>query len=569
MKHLLLCAVWAIIGYAVTAQTLRNDIDSTLSLLMTQDVDERMATYYSFADRNRFSDYDSTMTVLLQYEKDAELNHRTHDADLARRMQYVLTMNTEKVDKAMEMLDVFIEKCDKDESHDIYVYFVSQKNYTLIDNGLIQTAFVKVKELLESTPQDDSPMLAMLYYNLGRIYQCSANDSMSVACLSKAIELCQQGGDYNLICEVYFQLCDALQQGKQYDEVLVRTADWMQAINTAEKEGYPQFNARLRRVLCLFMKSFAYYNFGDAENLHSTYLQMKQLANNGTDLPYSIAQIEIFDLILGKKYDEALIAVDQIIDYFSKHAPVTNTLWFKVKAELQYILGMPEAYLTMVENDELTSDIINETSASQLNEFSTIYEVEQVKAHAAQLRSRLLIAFVAAVLLLMLAAVIMFYNRRLKQHIRMLCERIDSMSKPQAKVASDTSNDDKPSGGKPSIAKNELFSEVERVLSDSKVLTSEIDRDELAKMVGTNRTYLATCIHESTGLSLSDYINTKRLGKAIEMLKENAEMKITDISEAVGFASYTTFYRIFSKQYGVSPVDYRNYLLEKHESATA
>ena len=55
MKHLLLCAVWAIIGYAVSAQTLRNDIDSTLSLLMTQDVDERMATYYSFADRNRFS----------------------------------------------------------------------------------------------------------------------------------------------------------------------------------------------------------------------------------------------------------------------------------------------------------------------------------------------------------------------------------------------------------------------------------------------------------------------------------------------------------------------------------
>ena len=44
---------------------------------------------------------------------------------------------------------------------------------------------------------------------------------------------------------------------------------------------------------------------------------------------------------------------------------------------------------------------------------------------------------------------------------------------------------------------------------------------------------------------------------------------VQHLQAAVGFTSYTTFYRIFSKQYGVSPVDYRNYLLEKHESATA
>lgn len=54
-------------------------------------------------------------------------------------------------------------------------------------------------------------------------------------------------------------------------------------------------------------------------------------------------------------------------------------------------------------------------------------------------------------------------------------------------------------------------------------------------------------------------IQTIKLNKAIELLT-SSELKICDISEAIGYENNTHFIRTFKKVYGQSPSEYRKSL---------
>ena len=57
-------------------------------------------------------------------------------------------------------------------------------------------------------------------------------------------------------------------------------------------------------------------------------------------------------------------------------------------------------------------------------------------------------------------------------------------------------------------------------------------------------------------LSFRDYINSLRLTDATHMLK-NENLSITEISYLCGFSTVRTFNRAFSKQYGMTPSEYK------------
>ncbi len=60
-------------------------------------------------------------------------------------------------------------------------------------------------------------------------------------------------------------------------------------------------------------------------------------------------------------------------------------------------------------------------------------------------------------------------------------------------------------------------------------------------------------------MSFSDHINALRLNDAMNLLK-GKNYSITEIAALSGFATIRTFNRVFRKQYGISPSDYRKRL---------
>ena len=88
-------------------------------------------------------------------------------------------------------------------------------------------------------------------------------------------------------------------------------------------------------------------------------------------------------------------------------------------------------------------------------------------------------------------------------------------------------------------------------------LNQHITISEVARLVGTNRSYLSEYLNSSCGSSFSEYINNLRLDYAENLMKDDCAMSIEAISAASGFNSLQTFRRSFVKRHGITPSQYR------------
>lgn len=80
--------------------------------------------------------------------------------------------------------------------------------------------------------------------------------------------------------------------------------------------------------------------------------------------------------------------------------------------------------------------------------------------------------------------------------------------------------------------------------------------EELAAITDYSYGYLSTVFKKTTGNTLSHYYREKKINAARLMLLEN-RLKITEISDMLGYASVYAFSKAFTTGYGISPRAYR------------
>lgn len=85
----------------------------------------------------------------------------------------------------------------------------------------------------------------------------------------------------------------------------------------------------------------------------------------------------------------------------------------------------------------------------------------------------------------------------------------------------------------------------------------EISLGKMAEMVWLNATYLSSSFKKITGVNYSDYIMKKRIEKAAGLIR-NTQLGIGEIAGMVGYDNVRYFSRIFSKNMGMTPSQYRD-----------
>lgn len=112
------------------------------------------------------------------------------------------------------------------------------------------------------------------------------------------------------------------------------------------------------------------------------------------------------------------------------------------------------------------------------------------------------------------------------------------------------------SQAKPETVSSDDENIVTRVISHiNQNLTREISLDELAQQFFVSKYYLCHAFRKQTGVSVFTYINTKRIAMAQQLLA-NGE-PATAVAYAVGYSTYSSFYRAFCKQTGHPPTHKR------------
>lgn len=88
-------------------------------------------------------------------------------------------------------------------------------------------------------------------------------------------------------------------------------------------------------------------------------------------------------------------------------------------------------------------------------------------------------------------------------------------------------------------------------------LESSINVENLARSLGTNRTYLSTYINDEYSENFRQFISRLRINEAKELfLKKN--INVTDVASNVGFSNASHFSRTFKQLENMSPQEWRN-----------
>ncbi len=93
-------------------------------------------------------------------------------------------------------------------------------------------------------------------------------------------------------------------------------------------------------------------------------------------------------------------------------------------------------------------------------------------------------------------------------------------------------------------------------------LHEDLSLVRLGELVHFNPSYLSRLFKQVTGVNLLSYINSVRLSKSKELLRDS-NMKINEISASLGFISAPYFSRFFKKATNKSPQEYRDSSLNK------
>jgi AraC-like DNA-binding protein len=145
---------------------------------------------------------------------------------------------------------------------------------------------------------------------------------------------------------------------------------------------------------------------------------------------------------------------------------------------------------------------------------------------------------------------------------------VESFSKPEIIYPDKIS----PSGNKEasnSIANNELHEQAywlqEQIETNLLYLDPELSLKSLADTLNLHPNTVSKIINDGLMLTFSDCINQYRIKSVINKLedRENDQCTFLAIAFDCGFNSKTTFNRVFKKQLGLTPLQYKNNLQKK------
>lgn len=105
----------------------------------------------------------------------------------------------------------------------------------------------------------------------------------------------------------------------------------------------------------------------------------------------------------------------------------------------------------------------------------------------------------------------------------------------------------------------ELMQRISQLMEERRLfLNPNLKVTDIARTVGTSRTVLSNTIKAHHNCTFPQFVNTYRTVYAQELMRNQPNLKMTEVYMASGFSSETSFYRIFKTITGATPNEWKN-----------
>lgn len=259
-------------------------------------------------------------------------------------------------------------------------------------------------------------------------------------------------------------------------------------------------------------------------------------------------------------------------------------------------LGQKDEALAFMQQANSAMDTLSRINMDRLmNERAIMLDVEQKEQEAElrkqQIRSHQTLIVVLAVSLLvllsLLAVIVANYRRRnvlYKKIVLQNARSVNRQRKMQETIDQLRSQQPAPATASQSVAtaEGEQESTSNTLLDDDRRMQemydracqlmereqlyrdSQLNRERLAELLGTNRTYLSRIIKERGGMNYLQFVNSYRIAEALRILsdRDQTDYPLKQLWSDLGFNSVGTFYKLFQKEVGITPSVYRKQFMD-------
>lgn len=241
-------------------------------------------------------------------------------------------------------------------------------------------------------------------------------------------------------------------------------------------------------------------------------------------------------------------------------------------AGLYYDAGQQEkAYSLLRRYTEIKESNVNKVSLqiqgeyeSQLRQHETLLLKKEKQLQGEKIRKQKTVIYLsggALVLFLVLSGMIFLKNKKLKESYQHLYKTHMELTKKEEELIDIKKESKYTRSTLKDEAQQSLLNELAKLMLHEKIfLNKDLNLDELAKRLGTNRTYLSQVINDNFNTNFNNYINEYRVKEAQRLLLNPSSkiLTIEAIAQNVGFNSKSSFNTAFKKFTGLTPSDFIN-----------
>lgn len=571
----------------VQAQNSRQQLKDSLHLVIEQSEGKdklkayaRLYTLY-MSDTGNKEAMDTLMTLFDRAEAEAVRQGNVSAQGMVYGNTVIALVNAGRYDEAISKIPGYL---DFYKNNKLWRYYY-QIHMQLITLYNLKEDYERASEAAgemydKAKAQNDKAGMGAALYATSTIYNVQKRFPEQEKCLRECISLLWETSGYdNILTQAYAYLCMSLRAQKRHAEALQLMPEYEKAIARFEKTiGRPDVAARVNYNTALMNNYIDTEEYDKAE----IYLAKLEKMTNSSIINFEMLRAKALILQSRGKYKEALASIDSAMMEVQESEIDINSAK-EIKIEILMRAGqVDEALDTYQEIIASNKELYDTEVSSRFDELRTQYEVEKHIAEKERNRHYFLFALGGCLILLILLICVFYYNRLITTKNRNLYKQIkekDSLADELARViqsskaaASTTepqeTDPQETDAFVPSTEQCELVSQFrEYLLSDNRISNIDISREGIISALRTNKNTLTEAVRAITGKSPMEYMRIMRIEEARKMLDEHSELTIEAIAFSCGFNIPSTFYRMFRKEYGISPTEYRKMQEEQEKSS--